>query len=86
METIEHLGSTVEPLLFFLGALFEEHLPQNVLFFLVRIIVFDVIIMRLIENTVRIMIAIWIFVSNSSSLGYARVGIDSQSSGSNCFT
>jgi hypothetical protein len=73
---IVHLTAVVEPLLLLLGTLFEEHLSQHIFLLLVRIVVFYIIIMRLVKYAIRIMITIWIFVPNSSSLRYARVGVD----------
>jgi hypothetical protein len=44
--------ASVESLLLFLGALLEEDFPQDILFLLVRIIVLNIIVMRLVEHTV----------------------------------
>lgn len=48
----EHAATVVEPLLLLLGTLLEEYFPEHILFFLVGVVIFDVIIMRLIKNTI----------------------------------
>jgi hypothetical protein len=83
---IVHLTAVVEPLLLLLGTLFEEHLSQHILLFLMRIVVFYIIIMWLVKYTIRIMIAVWIFVSNSSSLRYTRIWVDAHTRGANSIT
>jgi hypothetical protein len=40
------------PLFFFFCTLFEEYLTQNILFLMVCIVVFDVVVMGLIEDTI----------------------------------
>lgn len=51
-----------------------------------RIVVFYIIIMWLVKYTIRIMIAVWIFVSNSSSLRYTRIWVDAHTRGANSIT
>jgi hypothetical protein len=48
----EHSASVVQSFFFLLGTLFEEDFPQNILLLFVRVIVFNVVIMRLIKNAV----------------------------------
>lgn len=40
------------PLFFFFCTLFEEYLTQNILFLMVCIVVFDVVVMGLIKDTI----------------------------------
>ena len=56
--------------LLFFGRLFEEDLPEDVLLLPLLIIILDVIIMGLVKHTVRVVVAIWILVSNSSCLAH----------------
>ena len=61
----------------FFCTFFEKYFSKNIFFFLMRIIVLYIIIMRLIKNTIWIVIAIWIFISNSSCLTNLRALIHS---------
>jgi hypothetical protein len=65
-----NMVSIVKALFFFFGTLLEKHFSQYVLLFLMGIIIFDVIIVRLIKDAVRIMVTIGVFVSYSSCLAY----------------
>ena len=66
----------IESLFFLFGTFFEEHFSQDIFFLLMRVIILHVVVMRLIENAVRIVIAVWIFISYSSRLTY-RIRINS---------
>lgn len=66
--TLVHVGPAEKSFLFLFGAFFEENFPQDIFFFLVRIVVFHIVVVRLVENTVRVMIAVWIFVSDPPGL------------------
>jgi len=52
----------------FFCAFFKKYFSKNIFFFLMRIIILYIIIMRLIKNTIWIVITIWIFISYSSCL------------------
>jgi hypothetical protein len=72
---IEHGTPIVESLLLFLGAFLEEYFAEYVLFFLMRVIILHVVIMWLVENAVRIMIAVRVLISYSPSLTHGGVWI-----------
>ena len=40
------------------------------------IVIFNIVVMGLVKHTVRVVVAIWVFVSDSSGLTHARVWID----------
>ena len=61
--------------LFFLRTLLEEYLPKNVFLLVEGVIVLDIVVVGLVEHTVWIVIAIGIFVSNSSNLTQLHVRI-----------
>ena len=63
------------PLFFFFWTLLEEYLPQNILFLVVSIVVFDVIVMGLVEDAIWIMIAVRVLISYSSDLAQLRMWI-----------
>ena len=56
--------------LFFLCTFFEKNLSQHFFFFLIWIVVLDIIIGWLVKNKVVIVVAIRIFVSDSSCLSH----------------
>ena len=62
------LARSLLAFIFNFSRFFKKYLTKNIFFFLVGIIIFDIIVMRLVENTGRIMIAVRIFVSYSSHL------------------
>ena len=64
----EHRTSIIKSLFFLLCALLEEYLPKDIFLFLVLIIVLYVIIMGLVENAIRVVIAVRIFVAYTSGL------------------
>lgn len=67
--------STVQPLLFLLGALLEEDLAKHIFFLFVRVIVLDVVVVGLVEHAVRVVVAVRILVANTSGLSYAGVRV-----------
>lgn len=71
----EHSTSIIKSLFFLLCALLEEYLPKDIFLFLVLIIVLYIIIMGLIEYTIRVVIAVWVFVAYTSSLTHGRVRV-----------
>lgn len=71
------LAAIIQPLLLFFGAFFEEDFPQNIFLLLVRIVILDVVVVRLVKHTIRVVVAIWILVSNSSRLAHRRVWVGS---------
>jgi len=76
-----HCTAVVQPLLLLLGALLEEYLPEHILFLLVRVIVFDIVVMRLIEYAVGVVIAIWILVSDSPGLAHRGIWVHATETG-----
>lgn len=76
-----HRAAVVQPLLLLLGALLEEYLPEHILFLLVRVIVLDIVVMRLIEHAVGVVIAIWILVSDSPGLAHRGVWVHATETG-----
>ena len=70
------LRPAIQAFLFFLGTLLEEDLPEDVLFFLVRVVVLDIIVVGLIEHAVRVMVAVRILVPDSASLRHRGVRVD----------
>ena len=71
----EHGTPVVESLLLFLGAFLKEYFAEYVLFLLMRVIILHVVIMWLVENAVRIMIAVRVLISDSSGLTHGGVWI-----------
>lgn len=71
------VAAVVEALLLFFGALLEENFAEHVFFLLVGVVILDVIIVRLIKNAVRIMIAVGVLVSYPPRLAHGRVGVQS---------
>ena len=63
-----HGASVVDSLLLFLGTFLEEDLAQHVFLLLVRVIIFDVVVVWLVEHAVRVVIAVWILIANSPRL------------------
>lgn len=63
--------SIEESLLFLFGTLLEEHFAQDVFLLLVRVIVLDVVVVRLIEYAVRVMVAVRVLVPDPTSQGHA---------------
>ena len=76
-----HCAAVVQPLLLLLGALLEEYLPEHIFFLLVRVIVFDIVIMWLIEYAVGVVIAIWILVSDSPGLAHRGIWVHATKTG-----
>ena len=64
----EHGTPIVESLLLLLGAFLKEYFSKDVLFLLVRVIILHIVIMWLIENAVRIVIAVRVLISYSPGL------------------
>lgn len=57
-------------------ALLEEHLSEDVFFLAKRVIVFDVVVVRLVKHAVWIMVAVRVFVADAPDLTelYMRIG------------
>ncbi len=64
------LAAIIQSLLLFLRTFLKEDFPENIFLLLVRIVILDVVVVRLVKHTVRVMVAIWILVSNSSCLAH----------------
>ena len=71
-----HRASVIDSLLLFLGTFLEEDLAQHVLLLLVRVIIFDVVVVWLVEHAVRVVIAVRVLVADSARLAQGRVGIE----------
>lgn len=67
------LLASKQSLFFFSGALFEENFAKDVFLFLMRIVVLDVVVVGLVKHTVRVVIAIRVFVSNAAGQRNSRV-------------
>lgn len=65
---VEELVAIVESLLFFFGALLEKDFAQHVFLLFVRIVVLHVVVVGLIEYAIGVMVAIWVLISDSTSL------------------
>lgn len=63
-----HRASIVDPLLLLLGAFFEEDLPQHVLLLLVRVVIFDIVVVWLVEHAVRVVVAVRVLIPDSARL------------------
>jgi hypothetical protein len=55
-------------LIVYLGALLKEDLAEDVLFFGVRVIVFYIVVVRLVEHTCAVVVAVGILISNPPHL------------------
>ena len=64
----KHRAAIEQPLFFLLGTLFEEYLPQHILLLLVRVIILHVVVVGLVKDTIGVVIAVWVLISNPSSL------------------
>ena len=69
-------------LLILFRALIEQYFSQDVLLFLVRIVVFHVIVMRLVKNAISIVITVRVFISYSTSLTHASIWVYAQETSS----
>ena len=78
------LRATVQAFLFFLGTLFEENFPEHVLLLLMSIVILDIVVVRLVENTIRVVVAVRIFVPNPTSLRHGGVRVDATDSLYSC--
>jgi hypothetical protein len=57
---------------FFLGTLFKEYFTQNFFFFLVIVVILHIVIGGLVKYSVVIVVAVWVFVSDSACLNHGR--------------
>jgi hypothetical protein len=64
------LAAIIQSLLLFFRTFLKEDFPENIFLLLVRIVILDVVVVRLVKHTVRVVVAIWILVSNSSCLAH----------------
>ena len=64
------LAAVVQSLLLLFCAFLEEDFPENIFLLLMGIVVLHVVVMRLIKHAVRVVIAIWILVSDSPRLAH----------------
>lgn len=72
-----NLTSIVQPLFLFFCTLLKKDFPKNVFLLLMWIIILDVVVVRLIKYTVRVVVTIWILVSNSPCLAHWWVWVGS---------
>ena len=70
------LRPAVQAFLFFLGTLLEEDFPEHVLFLLMSIVILDIIIVRLVEHTIRVVVTVRILVTDPASLRHGGVRVD----------
>jgi hypothetical protein len=56
------------PFFFLFDAFLEKYLPEDLLFFLIRIVVLDIVVRGLVEDEVAVMVTIRIFVPDPSVL------------------
>lgn len=81
----EHWTPIIKPLLLLFGALFEKDFPEDIFLLFMRVIILYIIIMRLIKDRIRIVIAVWVFVSDSSSLAHWAVWVYSEAAVGTCW-
>ena len=63
-----HGAPIVESLLLLPRAFLEEHFPEHILLLLVRVVVLHVVVVGLVKDTIGVVIAVWVLISNPSSL------------------
>ena len=64
------LAAIIQPLLLFFRTFLKEDFPENIFLLLVGIVVLHVVVMRLIKHAIRVVVAIWILVSDSPRLAH----------------
>lgn len=64
------LAAIVQSLFLFFCAFLEEDFPENIFLLLMGIVVLHVVVMRLIKHAIRVVVAIWILVSDSPRLAH----------------
>lgn len=68
LRTQVDAAAVKQPFFLLLRALLEEDFPEHVFFLFVRVIVLHVVVVRLVENTVRIVVAVGVFVPDPPRL------------------
>lgn len=69
------LAAIVQSLFLFFCAFLEEDFPENIFLLLMGIVVLHVVVMRLIKHAIRVVVAIWILVSDSPRLAHRWVWV-----------
>lgn len=69
------ISRSIRPFLFFFSAFLKEHFPQHFFLLLIRIVILDVIVTRLVESEITVVIAIWVLVPYAPSLHHTRLAL-----------
>lgn len=80
----KHRTSIIKPLLLFFGTLFEKDFPEDIFLLFMRVIILYIIIVGLVKDWIRIVIAVWVFVSDSSSLAHWAVWVYTKAAVGTC--
>ena len=63
-----HRAAIIKSFFLFFSTLFEKYFSKDIFFLLVRVVVFHIVVMWLVEDTIRVVIAVRVLISDSSCL------------------
>ena len=70
-----HGTAVVDALLLLFGALLEEDLPQDIFFLFVGVVILDIVVVGLVEDTVRVVVAVGVLVTDAARLTQRQIRV-----------
>lgn len=70
-----HGTAIVDALLLLFGALLEKDLPQDIFFLFVGVVILDIVVVGLVEDTVRVVVAVGVLVTDAARLTQRQIRV-----------